>query len=330
MAVLKPKSYAFQLKSEEAEALYAPQFDIECPLKLHIPSRKIWWVPQNSNGHFPYTLCQECYHLNRFGSKNEDIKELLEPVMLSGIPCNCDGRTIDESYPSVLLNGWKIGVYTSSPKISLLKSHLSTDNKTLRVEMPFSKCTYSLCFYNKPKDSDCEKACAVVYVQSSLSNNEDLTKGKCLYDTWKSLDDEFQITIDKVNVATQPNLIALGHANDLFDNLGAKNILPLEYVDPKENAVVPITNGLRIRLVCCDIDSPYITHEISNLITGLLEHDADIDLKIVFDRNLLSIKNDSDSDSERENTTRDSNGSNSNSSINYDNPDLDNLDVIDI
>jgi hypothetical protein len=289
MSNKKILQYAFPLRREEAEALYNTSFDITCPLKMHVSARKVWWVI-SSQGQLPYTLCQECYHNNRFGLKTSEIKESLEPIILGGIPCNCDGRSIEESYPIILPNGWKLGIYSITPKVGLLNATLYDMDKKIHVEMPFLKCNYSICLY-KARDMKDPKSTAIINVQSNISNvKSGYDNGKGLLETWTATENSFQMTINKM---IRINSALAGSTNIISSTpLGIPNLLnnhesiDLEYSNPKTNGVESVSNSVRVRicLIADDhkgfVEMPF---DKSNEINDMMEYDPEVDIHIVFD-----------------------------------------------
>jgi len=148
------------LKKEEADALYSTGIGNNCPYKYFNPEKKVWWVISGPNGNLPYTLCQDCYHSNRFGQKDESIKDEIVPLLLVNVPCNCDGRSIQEGFPINIGNGWLLGIYTSQPKITVINTDYSYINGRLSIDAPFDYdfCEFMLNFkasiphsYNKIK-----------------------------------------------------------------------------------------------------------------------------------------------------------------------------------
>lgn len=88
-----------------------------CPGGYHTPERKIWWGLMIS-GKFIYSICQTCYHNNRFGNNNMTIKSQLKPYIVENMLCNCDGLTEEEAYPSIFINDnhkIMVGVYNILP-----------------------------------------------------------------------------------------------------------------------------------------------------------------------------------------------------------------------
>ena len=142
-----------EMKKEEAEALYKSGINNDCPSKYYNPARKIWWSIPDPKGRLPYTLCQECYHSNRFGEYNsKDIttfKESLVPMLINGIPCNCDGTTQTQGFPINFENGWTLGIYTVQPTISIIKTDTTYIDGRVCIDAPLE---------NYDNDDECELA----------------------------------------------------------------------------------------------------------------------------------------------------------------------------
>jgi len=130
------------LEKDEAEALFTTGINNDCPAGFFCPTRKVWWVIEGENGSFPYTLCQKCYHNNNFGEENESVKELLQPVMMQGVPCSCDGIKQEDAFP-INYNDYKIGIYEIQPKTVLLNGTKEDDNIIIATEE--DKFTYAIC-----------------------------------------------------------------------------------------------------------------------------------------------------------------------------------------
>ena len=138
-----------KLDTEEAEALYATSINNECPYKCYYSGKRVWWAIIESSKSLPYTLCQDCYHNNRFGDKDISIKKNLKPIMICNIACNCDGVKLLDGFPITLNNGWRCALMTVSPKMTLIKNdYIYMDKKLLiEAEFPFLSCKWVLNFY---------------------------------------------------------------------------------------------------------------------------------------------------------------------------------------
>lgn len=160
----------FKLTKEEAEILYKYGDKKECPLKYHTNERRIWWVFEkylNSESPVPYSFCDECYYNNKFGTYGSDVKSTLVPILTDQMPCNCDASSHASSYPVQLSDGWKVGIYTKTPKVKLLNTNLNDD--IIKVE-PISKNFEFAIKFNKRIDALSDKIIvAKIYV---LDNDE--------------------------------------------------------------------------------------------------------------------------------------------------------------
>lgn len=136
------------LTPEEAKLLYNPIIDIECPFRYYTDARKVWWaiIDIGSRNSLPYTICQDCYHNNRFGyNYDPNIKDQLVPILTTNIRCNCDGRTIEESYQIKINNEWSLGIYTLNPKVNTVNMYYNNNNSMATAYIPFNKSKYVLC-----------------------------------------------------------------------------------------------------------------------------------------------------------------------------------------
>lgn len=151
MNQLLSKRIIIEIRNEEAEALYGTGINNECPYKHYNPDRKIWWALMGPGGRLPFTLCQECYHNNIFGDKDASIKPLLKPLLLVGVPCNCDGRKMTEGFPINFGNGWMMGIYTQTPKIGIVGTEYvySNDKFSIDAVFPHEKCDFMLNFHTE-------------------------------------------------------------------------------------------------------------------------------------------------------------------------------------
>lgn len=146
------KQLKLYLEKEEAEALYSTGINNDCPAGFFCPTKKVWWVIENENGNYPYTLCQNCYHNNNFGEQTEDVKDLLQPLFLQSIPCCCDGIKQNDAFPLFLdgNNDFRIGIYQLHPKIVLIngvKNENNNNNNDLVIDIsvPEEKIIYVIC-----------------------------------------------------------------------------------------------------------------------------------------------------------------------------------------
>lgn len=142
------KESIFKLMPNEANALYGANINNECPMKYHTDERKVWWTSDFFN--LPYTLCQNCYHVGNYGEKDVSIKNSLVPVLTSNLDCNCDGVKNEIGYPQQLSENWRIGIYLTSPSISLLDTHIYNENSTnfkLTAWTNYNICKYAICLY---------------------------------------------------------------------------------------------------------------------------------------------------------------------------------------
>ena len=161
------------LDIEEAEAFYASGIGNSCPFKYFTSERKIWWVIQDANDKFPYTLCQDCYHSNSEKVYNDKpIKDKLKSVMLMNILCCCDGVTDMQGFPINLGNGWLLGIYTLRPKISIVNAdyiyvncvHDNVQQNRLLIDVPFvhDLCDFMLNFKIHNIDIDWLISCDII------------------------------------------------------------------------------------------------------------------------------------------------------------------------
>ena len=84
------------LEKEEAYALSTIIKHNKCPMKCHIPDKKIWWIPKKfieskNNLHYyvDYSVCDSCYNTKNCTDKKY-VKDDLTPVLSIGMPFNCD------------------------------------------------------------------------------------------------------------------------------------------------------------------------------------------------------------------------------------------------
>src|SRR5947207_15773352 len=93
------KKVELSLDKEEGLSLYNTNIGNECPGGFFSPMKRVWWVIEHEAGKYPFTLCQLCYHNNKFGEKDASIKDTLKPKFLQGIGCCCDGLKAVEAFP---------------------------------------------------------------------------------------------------------------------------------------------------------------------------------------------------------------------------------------
>lgn len=153
----KQKS-AIEITPEEAEALYSTGISNKCNYSYPYSKKKVWWaISQEDNLIFPFTICQECYHLNRFGYENASIKQDLRPFLICGTHCTCDGRKQDESNPINLGQGWLLGIYNDKNEIKLLNTKITYEKNStvVDVEYPYENgCSIILNLTSNVQDND--------------------------------------------------------------------------------------------------------------------------------------------------------------------------------
>ena len=210
------------LTNEEAEAFYnSGQFN-ECPYKYYTPRRKIWWaviesIP-GSEDSLPYTLCQDCFHNNRFGEMEDpNIKNKLVPILTMNVGCNCDGRTTEESFPVQLNDNWKLAVHTLSPTLSLLKSSYSHETNLVRVDTEFEKFDYALCFL-------CN---TIQNVNIELFDSANVSMNVNSYVS-KYIDNRCLITINSIGTAFDLKLLQFDKNNNNDNNMIKIKILNIQ------------------------------------------------------------------------------------------------------
>lgn len=162
ITTLISKSKIVKLDKSEADVLYdlyEKNDNNFCPAGMFCPDKKIWWVSSKENveEHLSYTLCQKCYRNNNFGDKDESIKEELEPYIMDGVGCSCDGVTYQDAFPIDLGNGFKCGVYHIKPKMFLL-SNIEHENHSNDVTIRTSEKCFAygitICYKNITSDSE--------------------------------------------------------------------------------------------------------------------------------------------------------------------------------
>ena len=140
-----------ELTKSEANAFYKSNIGNDCPLKYFIPFRKIFWTLSTNNNPLSYTVCQNCYHNNKFGDKDISIKDKLKPYMVINAPCNCDGITNEKGLPINVNNKWLMGIYSiNNSNVSLLNSTISYKNNILYINSytSLNRCNYSIYLYS--------------------------------------------------------------------------------------------------------------------------------------------------------------------------------------
>jgi len=190
----------FKLTKEEANLLQTINPSIKCPLKLHTRERRIWWVIEEiGQGHYeyPYSVCQQCYTNNNFGSKPPSIKDQLMPVITNGIiSLNCDASKIKDCHPIDLQFNWKMSVYMTYPETKLLNAHLG-NNQTVIVESDINNFHYAVCFYKKETD---ENKCVLYKLFNSSSNT---ALNSVVHKSYPN-DQEYNVTIDSYETSAKP------------------------------------------------------------------------------------------------------------------------------
>lgn len=142
----------FKLNFNEANVLFDGNINNHCVYKYFSKSRKVWWCLESNNNIFDYTICQDCYRNNRFGNKSIEIKSKLIPVLVANTACNCDGRTIEESFPIAISCDWKIGIYAVDENLTnfILLNHycsvLSNGKAVIRIVPNDTKFNYMIMF----------------------------------------------------------------------------------------------------------------------------------------------------------------------------------------
>ena len=126
-----------ELTEKEEDLLYKEK---NCPKRIHINNRRIWWVPKNQydeyHDNFSYSVCPKCYR-----EKKDFINKLLEenivliPIIVNDIlSFNCDASDIDETYNISLDDDWKIGIYQQDDdKLMLLNGSLNNDEININI-----------------------------------------------------------------------------------------------------------------------------------------------------------------------------------------------------
>lgn len=141
-AIMFGKKTEFTLEKEEGLSLYNSGIGNECPGGLFSPLKKVWWIIESETIGYPYTLCQTCYHNNRFGEKDASIKEQLIPRFLQGIGCCCDGIVVNEAFPFTF-GVFRVGIYSTLPKTQQLFA--TKQDNCLNVKTNEKKMTYVIC-----------------------------------------------------------------------------------------------------------------------------------------------------------------------------------------
>lgn len=158
----------FTLKREEAFSLIKyytdndkkPFFYKSCPMKCHVTSRAIWWVPTRKLGDdvddetevlsLDYSVCTYCYYNKK---KLRFDKSCFVPVIADNVSINCDESTFEKGYTTIYKN-MNIGVYKNLPdgKTILIPSSrvkINEINETIEVDVDSMYSHYSICLCTK-------------------------------------------------------------------------------------------------------------------------------------------------------------------------------------
>lgn len=111
------------LTTEEAEIFYNVGTTNSCPYKFLTSEKKVWWIAHTTTINLRLTICQTCYHQNKLGKYDMNIKKFLSPFITEGIKLCCDGATDDESYPLKFNENLMGAIYMTRPYLSLLNSY---------------------------------------------------------------------------------------------------------------------------------------------------------------------------------------------------------------
>ncbi len=187
-------SQIIKLTNNEAELLYHPTMKNYCPYKYFTSERRVWWTssPITNINSLSYTICQDCYHDENFSLNNLVIKKNLVPIIIENTECNCDAKTIDESY-QVLSADCNIAVYLTSPKFTLPElSVSSSDPLVLNINCLYKKSRFVI------------NVCGIVqkdFANKKIISELDLFDGNKLKTNrlWSiSSDGKYSISLDKI------------------------------------------------------------------------------------------------------------------------------------
>ena len=123
-----------EITPDEEKILYKFYNITNCPSRLYVNDRRVWWVPKitwakwlhninNSSVSFiDISICQFCFHHN-----NTVIKQNYVPIMVSNkLYFNCDMADYTKISNILLTNGWFIGFLTIDNSNNLTNSTGST------------------------------------------------------------------------------------------------------------------------------------------------------------------------------------------------------------
>ena len=150
-----------ELTEHEEQLLYKDQ---ECPKRIHINNRRIWWVQKNqydkkNNTSFTYSICPKCYREKK-GKVNKIMKDnnikFIPIIVNNQIAFNCDASEIDDTYNILLNDDWKMGIYQKKDDtLILLDGYCNNNNININVKQYPINIVIGL--YKKEQDNNKDK-----------------------------------------------------------------------------------------------------------------------------------------------------------------------------
>lgn len=226
-----------ELTDKEEQVLYDNYKNLECPKRMHVNCRRVWWVPKEEIGgsFFSFSICQHCYRdVNKMKKIVDETKFTFIPILTTNILfVNCDASDVDSSFNLNLDDSWLAGIYLlDNDNIKLLES--SINDNVITVKIPNDNCLIGICVYKKSSEPH-------EYKISIVHNDIQKLKSMKIH----SFDDEFLLSVSQLT-----NAINFGEFKTMIetkDNIFLSDIMKLH--DP---LTYPITasNGTTIDFRC--------------------------------------------------------------------------------
>lgn len=197
-----------ELEKDEAFLLSTVMKNTVCPMKCHVPDKRIWWIPKKfihstiKNAYYvniDYSVCHECYVKKNLTEKKYS-KDDLVPVLVCGLSFNCDEGNYNNSF--------KYDIYDISivdkDTMETLETRIEGDNIIIETNKNYLNIMILLIF----KSEEVE----LLYTCFRKKDPNNISK----FGETSKFGDEFMVTIDKYMSSNKVNdiIVKLNNKND--------------------------------------------------------------------------------------------------------------------
>lgn len=197
-----------ELEKDEAFLLAGVIKNNNCPMKCHVPDKRIWWIPKkfmNSSVknlyyiNIDYSICHNCYVKKNLTEKKYS-KDDLVPVLSCGLPFNCDESEYNKSFK---YDDFDLSIIDKDT-METINSRVEGNNIIIETNRNYINVMILLIYKS-------EEANILYTSLKKKDSNEQSVFGET-----SPFNNEFMVTLDKYTTNSKTNdiIIKLNNKND--------------------------------------------------------------------------------------------------------------------